>query len=95
MRLILLLNLSDFMIDKFELEVMCNGVQKEFHAKLLLQGYTHKFKVLIDGTEVFFEPDEEGSYRVVKMPWQNEKELQKIDVNLLQAIQEKIVSILR
>jgi len=67
------------MIDQFELEVVCNGMQKEFHAELLLQGYTHKFKVIIDNKEVFFEPDEEGSYRAVVMPGQDEREFQKID----------------
>jgi hypothetical protein len=39
--------------------------------------------VLLDGSEIFFEPDEEGS-------WQKEK----IDKNLLKAIQEKIEAIL-
>jgi hypothetical protein len=31
-----------------------------FPERLLLQGYTHKFKVLVDGLDIFFEPDEEG-----------------------------------
>ena len=83
------------MTDHFDLIIDYKGEQKEFPANLLLQGYTHKFKVIIDNKEVFFEPDEEGSYRAVIMPGQNEREFQKIDRNLLKAIQEKIELILR
>jgi hypothetical protein len=54
----------------------------------------HKFKVIIDAKEVFFEPDEEGSYRAAIMPGQDEKDSGKIDRNLLRAMREKIESIL-
>jgi hypothetical protein len=82
------------MNDEFDLIIDYKGEQKHLPAKLLLQGYTHKFKVIIDNKDVFFERDEEGSYRAVIMPGQDEKELSKIDRNLLKAIQEKIESIL-
>jgi hypothetical protein len=82
------------MTDEFDLIIDYKGEQKHFPARLQLQGYTHKFKVMIEGKEIFFEPDEEGSYRALRMPWQDEKELQKIDQHLLRAIQEKIESIL-
>jgi hypothetical protein len=82
------------MTDEFDLIIDYKGEQKHFPSRLQLQGYTHKFKVMIENTEVFFEPDEEGTYRALGMPWQDEKELQKIDQNLLRAIQEKIESIL-
>ena len=82
------------MNNDFDLVINHNGEQLNFPAILLLQGYTHKFKVIVESKEVFFEPDEEGYYRAVCMPWQNEKELQQIDKNLLKAIQEKIEAIL-
>jgi hypothetical protein len=82
------------MTDQFDLIIDYRGEQKHFPANLLLQGYTHKFKVIIDAKEVFFEPDEEGSYRAVIMPGQDEKEFGKIDRKLLRAVQEKIESIL-
>jgi hypothetical protein len=82
------------MTDEFDLIIDYNGEQKNFPAKLLLQGYTHKFKIMINDKEIFFERDEEGSYRAMKMPWQNEKELEKIDKQLLRAIQEKIQAII-
>lgn len=82
------------MTDQFDLIIDYKGEQKSFPATLLLQGYTHKFKIMINGKEVFFEPDEEGTYRALRMPWQDEKDLEKIDKNLLRAIQEKIQVIL-
>ncbi|MBS1598889.1 MAG: hypothetical protein JST75_11755 [Bacteroidetes bacterium] len=82
------------MTDPFTLTVFYKSHERDFIAQLLPLGYSHKFKVLIDDTEVFFEPDEEGSYRAIKMPWQDEKDLIRIDRMLLQAIQEKIEEIL-
>lgn len=82
------------MTDDFILEVTHQQQQYQFTARLLLQGYTHKFLVLADDAEVYFEPDEEGSYRVVKMPGQDERQLEKLDKQLLAAIRQKIAEIL-
>ena len=82
------------MTDEFNLIIENRGEVKEFPANLLLQGYTHRFKVLVDGLERFFEPVEEGSYRAVKMPWQDEKQLEQMDRTLFPAIPEKIEAIL-
>jgi hypothetical protein len=82
------------MTDEFTLSIIYRGEERHFPAKLLLHGFTHRFQVSLPETEVFFEPDEEGSYRVVKMDWQEEKPLLKIDKGLLGAIQEKIAEIL-
>jgi len=75
------------MTETFTLSVNYKGGELNLSAQLLLQGYTHKFKILIDGLEVFFEPDEEGSYRAIKMPWQDKKIMEKIDKHLLFEIQ--------
>lgn len=82
------------MTDEFILPVIYKEEERNLAAQLVLQGYTHKFKVMVDQMEVFFEPDEEGHYRAVKMSWQNEQDLLKIDRNILQAIQEKLEAIL-
>jgi hypothetical protein len=55
------------MTDEFNLEIKYKGQLKELSAQLLLQGYTHKFKVLVVRLEVFFKPDEEGGYRAVRI----------------------------
>ncbi|MFT3823811.1 MAG: hypothetical protein QM731_07815 [Chitinophagaceae bacterium] len=82
------------MTDDFILDVHYKEQEHHFTARLLLQGYTHKFVVLVGETEVYFEQDEEGSYRAVKMPEQDEKELAKLDKQLLAAIGQKIEEIL-
>ena len=83
------------MTDEFILTIDYKGERKNFDAKLLLQGYMHRFKVLVNESEIFFEPDEEGCYRAIKMPWQDEKQLEKIDKDLLRKIQQQIEAILR
>ena len=83
------------MTEPFVLTVHYKAQQQDFTAWLLLQGFTHKIKVLINRTEVFFEPDEEGGYRAVKMPWQEMHELEKIDKQLLSQIQLKIQDVVK
>jgi hypothetical protein len=83
------------MDDPFVLTVHYQSTDQDFEGWLLLQGYSHKIKVMINGTEVFFEPDEEGSYRAVKMPWQEQKVLEKIDKQLLSLIQQKIQEVVQ
>jgi hypothetical protein len=82
------------MSDQFTLSVDYKGEERQYTADLLIQGFTHKFRVLIDGVEVFFEPDEEGHYRAIKMPWQEERQFTKTDIGLLGEIQQKIEAIL-
>ena len=67
----------------FVLTVIHKGQKTDYVARLLLQGYTYKIIVAIGDTEVCFEPDEEGSFRVVKMPDQDEKLPDKTDKTLL------------
>ena len=82
------------MTDPFILTVNYKGSELDYSAQLLLQGYTHKFKVLINDTEVFFEPDEEGQYRVVQAPGQEAAALAALDQGLLALLQQKIAEIL-
>jgi hypothetical protein len=82
------------MKEEFTLAVSHNGQERFFTANLLIQGYTHKFRVIVDQVEIFFEPDEEGHYRAVKMPWQEEKQFVKTDARLLGEIQQQIEAIL-
>ncbi|HLY72328.1 MAG TPA: hypothetical protein VKR53_21505 [Puia sp.] len=83
------------MTDPFTISINYQGKQREFTACLLLQGYSHKFKVQIDELAVFFEPDEEDSYRVIKMPWQDRKALEKVDRQLLFEIQQQLENIIK
>ena len=78
------------MEELFTINVQFKGEEKTFTGKLLLQGYSHKIRILVDETEIFFEPDEEGNYRVIKMPWQQQAALEKIDRELIYEIQQTI-----
>ena len=73
------------MNDEFDLPVDYKGQKHIFKAALFVYGYTHKFKVNINGQEILFEPDEERNYRAVL----NYSELDKsknIDVEILKSI---------
>jgi hypothetical protein len=82
------------MTEEFVLSINHNGEVRLLTANLILQGYTHKFRVMVDDAEVFFEPDEEGHYRAVKMPWQEERHFVRTDLALLGEIQQQIEAIL-
>jgi hypothetical protein len=80
------------MADPFILSVNYKGEPRNYQVQLIEQGYTHRYKVFIDQAEVFFEPDEEDSYRVIRMPGQDQKILEKIDRDLLFALQQQLES---
>lgn len=56
------------MEDLFLIPVNYKGVERNFEASLQVLGYTHRFHVAVDGVDVIFERDEEGSYRAVIPP---------------------------
>jgi len=82
------------MADDFLLTVTYRGLETEYKARLFLQGYTFKICVTINDMEVYFERDEEGSFRVARMPDQDEMKLEKIDKDLLIKLKEKIEEML-
>lgn len=80
------------MNEPFDLPVSYKGKDLRFPSRLLQFGYTHKFQVNVYGTEVLFEPDEEGRYRALVEPEEASKELTP---ELLQAIAEGIECVLK
>ena len=85
------------MEEPFILTVWHNGQSQDFEAQLLLSDYTHKFRVLFIelNMNIFFERDEEGSYRAILPADVTEKEISEIDKELLKAIAKKIEAILK
>ena len=75
--------------ESFTLTIEHRGSEQQLEAQLLATGYTHKFIVLVNGVEVFFERDEEGSYRAI-LPGADEKTRQTIDRELLQKIADTL-----
>jgi hypothetical protein len=88
------------MEDPFIITVPYKGQDRDFEAELLQMGYIHKFHVIVEGADLFFERDEEGHYRAVLQDNTEEKGARNSpakkhpDLELLRLIAEKIESIL-
>ena len=83
------------MTDPFTLTVSHRGEEREFAAQWQPYGYTHRFTVQVGALSVFFEPDEEGRYRAIIAPDQDEQAVKAIDKTWLEAIQQTIESSLK
>ena len=83
------------MTDPFVLTVSLRGEERTFNTQWGPWGYTHRFTVEIDSLTVFFEPDEEGSYRAIVAPGQDESQIKAIDKAWLEAIRETIEDTLK
>jgi hypothetical protein len=79
------------MEDEFFIPVNYKGAEREYPARLEVFGYSHRFRVVVEGTEVLFEKDEEGSYRAVIPP---ETQGKIPETGLLQSIAQAIIVIL-
>lgn len=87
------------MEDPFILTVSYKGQDRDFEAELLQMGYIHKFHVIVEGADLFFERDEEGCYRAILQDDPEKKgtrdaHIKTPDPQLLKLIAEKIESIL-
>ncbi|HZE86515.1 MAG TPA: hypothetical protein VE035_19475 [Puia sp.] len=79
------------MDEPFIITIHYKGAERNFEATLQVFGYSHRFHVNVDGTEVIFERDEEARYRAYIPP---EKEAKNIDSQLLENIAKAIEGIL-
>ena len=53
------------MAERIILQIPYKGSVRSVEAELRLTGYTHRFVVKFDDTEIHFEPDEERNYRAI------------------------------
>ncbi len=83
------------MTDPFTIIVSLRGEEREFTAQWQPYGYTHRFTVQVGELTVFFEPDEEGRYRAVIAPGQDEAAVKTAGKNWLEAIQHTIEAVLK
>ena len=82
------------MNETFDLPVHYKGEIIYFNSQLIQLGYMHKFRVDVYGQYVYFEPDEERSYRAVL----DEADIQMNktpDINLLRSIGEAILAVIQ
>ena len=88
------------MEDPFIITVTYKGQDRDFEAELLQMGYIHKFHVIVEESDLYFERDEEGHYRAVLQEHPEEQSTHRQnakrnpDPELLRLIAEKIEAIL-
>lgn len=81
-------------MDEFELALTYTGKDLTFLVQLLNYGTSYKLQVEIEGTKVFFEPDEERNWRAV-LSYEDVQGNKKLNPELLKAIAEKLDAILQ
>jgi hypothetical protein len=79
------------MDEPFFIPCRYKGVDRQFTATFQAFGYTFRFHVDVDGTDVIFERDEEGNFRAIIPP---DTLKHPPDRNLLQEISAAIEQIL-
>ncbi|MEJ7913767.1 MAG: hypothetical protein WKF70_11480 [Chitinophagaceae bacterium] len=82
------------MNETFEIPVIYKVRELIFQAELLVLGYTHKIQVEVNGKNIFFEPDEERSYRAVQA-YDSMQEFSSSDKDLIKDIAGAIEIILK
>lgn len=50
----------------FDLPVTYKGEEREYKARAVTYGYTYRFYILVDDTELVFEKDDEQQFRVLQ-----------------------------
>ena len=81
------------MDDTFDIPVIYKNKQLIFNAKLLQSGYSYKFEVDLNGSNVLFEPDEERNFRAIIDP-SIEHGRNKINIELIKLIVKALVAII-
>ena len=77
------------MEELLSIDVLCRGKEYSFEARIVSQGYTQKFHVLINGIEVIYEPDEERKYRAI-LKELGHASIKDLDIDLIKAVGEQI-----
>lgn len=79
-----------------DLEIPVNYKNREliFIAQFIQFGYSYKFEVDVNGTAVFFEPDEERNFRAIIDP-SIDNVNRKIDRVLIELIMESLTEMIK
>lgn len=83
------------MSDIVDITIQYNRQEHTFPVTVQQVGYTYRIVVHVGETALYFEPDEERNLRLVLLPEQDEKQIDKLDKGLLQALHAEIESLLR
>lgn len=82
------------MEEPFLLTVSYKGHDQDYEAQLLLRGYSYQIQVSVNGTDVFYERDDEGAFRAIISADAIEKGIKPPEAGLLKAIALKIEAVL-
>jgi hypothetical protein len=52
-------------MEHFDLNIEHRGLTKTFHGTFSKYGWSYRFTIDVEGTDVIFEPDEERNLRVI------------------------------
>jgi len=83
------------MEESFEISLTYKNAELVFPAVLQRVGYSYRIVVSMGETLICFEPDEERNFRVVMMPDQSERAMERIDKALLAVLHDRLVELLR
>lgn len=81
------------MAEAFILPLEYQGEERDFDCELRPMGYTFKIAVVVDGSEILFEPDEEGNFRAA-LPNPEENKV-RWDKDLLRAIAGQLAEVFK
>ena len=82
------------MDEEFEIPVSYKDQSLSFPARLLAYGYSYKIEVDVNGTKVFYEPDEERNWRAL-IGYEEIEANKNINKELLKAIAVSIEEIVK
>ncbi|OQP52494.1 hypothetical protein [Niastella populi] len=83
------------MEESFEIPVTYKNKEFIFTAVLQRSGYSYRIVVNLEEISICFEPDEERNFRVVMMPGQPERAMDRIDKALVAVLHDRLVELLR
>lgn len=79
------------MDEAFILSVRHKGATLQLEARMVVQGYIHKFFIMIQGNEYIFELDNNREYRVIKNT--DNKDGPEVPVELFSAVVDALLAI--
>ena len=70
-------------MEEFEITINHHGEQKTFHGTFGKYGYSYRFTLDVDGSQIIFEPDEERNLRAIVPPAQHDNSKMRELVSLI------------
>jgi len=74
------------MPERFNIPINYRNEQKEYQVTIVRLIYSYQLHIIVDEQTLVFEPDENREFRLIKMQWQNEDDIRKVDVDLIETI---------